>query len=101
VIAGTASSRYVRSFGLKLSQLLNVTGSAHAGHPNGETQLSEKRRRFTKRDGKLSTWVPIDADECIHSRIVVKRSVVESVVRCLDDVFLEKTERQAVGGFTW
>jgi hypothetical protein len=32
---------------------------------------------------------------------VANDAIADAVVRYLDDAFLEKTERQAVGGFTW
>jgi hypothetical protein len=43
----------------------------------------------------------LDAGEYEHAGTVANDAIADAVVRYLDDAFLEKTERQAVGGFTW
>lgn len=43
----------------------------------------------------------LDAGEYEHAGTVANDAIADAVRRYLDDVFLEKTERQAVGGFTW
>jgi hypothetical protein len=43
----------------------------------------------------------LDAGEYEHTGTVANDGIAEAVARYLDDAFLEKTERQAVGGFTW
>jgi hypothetical protein len=43
----------------------------------------------------------LDAGEYEHAGTVANDAITEAVVRYLDDIFIEKIERQAVGGFTW
>src|SRR5262245_5337776 len=43
----------------------------------------------------------LDAGEYEHAGTVANDAIAEAVARYLDDALLEKTERQAVGRFTW
>ncbi len=57
-------------------------------------ELSEDGRREAIRS-------LLDAGEYGHAGTVANDAIANAVAHYLDDVFLENTERQAVGGFTW